>query len=34
MYVGPYNVAPPMARYVLDATQSQLADVACHISKC
>lgn len=33
MHVGPFNVAPPMARYFLDATPTQLADVACQIPK-
>lgn len=33
MNVGPYNVAPPMARYILDATPTQLANIACQLPK-
>ena len=31
MYVGPYNVAPPMAKYVLNTTPTQLANFACQV---
>lgn len=31
MSVGPYNVAPPMARYTLSATPTQLANFACQV---